>query len=76
MLLANRIRKIRESYNLTQTEVASFCNISTSAYGQIERNASKCSFDTLNKVAVAIGVSVPFLIDLKCEIFNEEKNKL
>ena len=76
MLLANRIRTIRESYNLTQTEVATMCNISPSAYGQIERKASKCSFDTLNKVALAIGVSVPFLIDLQCENFIEVKYKL
>lgn len=41
MLLANRIRQIRESYNLTQYEVAYRCDISPSAYGQIERKASK-----------------------------------
>lgn len=42
MILSNRIRKIREAYNLTQSEVADICKISTSAYGQIERKASKC----------------------------------
>lgn len=76
MLLANRIRLIREAYNLTQSEVADKCNISTSAYGQIERKASKCSFETLLKIAKAIGVSLPFLIDLDNESFKEAKNKL
>jgi transcriptional regulator with XRE-family HTH domain len=73
MHLANRIRKIRESYNLTQSDVAFKCGISSSAYGQIERRAGKCSFDTLSKVANAIGVTTPFLIDIGNERFIESK---
>jgi transcriptional regulator with XRE-family HTH domain len=73
MLLAHRIRKIRESYNLTQSDVAFKCGISSSAYGQIERRAGKCSFDTLSKVANAIGVTTPFLIDIGNERFIESK---
>ena len=65
MILANRIRAIRECYNLTQAEVAGKINISPSAYGQIERKAGSSSFDTLNKIADAIGVSLPFLVDIK-----------
>lgn len=76
MLLANRIRQIRESYNLTQSEVAFKCDISSSAYGQIERKASKCTVETLIKIANAIGVSLPFLVDINSTIFIEEKNKL
>lgn len=64
MILANRIRKIRETYNLTQSEVAYRCKITPSAYGQIERKASKCSVETLTKIADAIGVSLPFLLDI------------
>jgi transcriptional regulator with XRE-family HTH domain len=73
MHLANRIRKIRESYNLTQSDVAFKCGISSSAYGQIERRAGKCSFDTLSKVANALGVTTPFLIDIGNERFIESK---
>lgn len=76
MLLANRIRQIRESYNLTQSEVAFKCDISPSAYGQIERKANKCSMETLIKIANAMEVSLPFLVDIKSTIFIEEKNKL
>lgn len=71
MELANRIRKIREAYKLTQVEVANRCEITTSAYGQIERKAGKCSFETLTKVANAIGVSISFLVDLKSNKFIE-----
>ena len=76
MLLANRIRQIRESYNLTQSEVAYKCDISPSAYGQIERRASKCSVETLIKIANALEVSLPFLVDINSSVFIEEKNKL
>jgi transcriptional regulator with XRE-family HTH domain len=60
MILANRIRNIREEYNLTLEEVASRCEMSASAYGQIERKASNASYETLTKIADAIGVSVFF----------------
>ena len=76
MLLANRIKSIREAYHLTQFEVAVRCQMTTSAYGQIERKASKCTFETLMKVAVAIGVSLPFLVDLESDFFVEVKYKL
>lgn len=71
MLLANRIRRIREAKNLTQAEVAYKCEITPSAYGQIERKAGKCSFETLFKIAVALKVSISFLVDLENENFFE-----
>ena len=76
MLLANRIRNIREACNLTQSEMASICNISPSAYGQIERKASKCNLETLQKIACALNVSLPFLIDIENCSLQEVKNKL
>jgi transcriptional regulator with XRE-family HTH domain len=76
MLLANRIRQIREAHKLSQAEVAFRCEISSSAYGQIERKASKCSYETLVKISNAINVSPSFLIDVKNNSFIEEKNKL
>jgi len=46
-----------------------------SAYGQIERKASKSTFETLVKIAEALGVSVSFLVDIRSEEFKQ-KNKL
>jgi transcriptional regulator with XRE-family HTH domain len=71
MLLANRIKEIREAYGFTQIEVAAKINISASAYGQIERKAGNSSFNTLEKIAKAIGVSLPFLVDIKNPSFLE-----
>ena len=76
MLLAKRIREIREAHKLTQVAVAIICEISPSAYGQIERKANKCTFETLRKIAVALGVSVPFLVDVENKNLKELKNKL
>ena len=75
MHLANRIRQIREAYGFTQAEIAYKCDISPSAYGQIERKAGNSTFETLQKIATAIGVSVPFLVDISNDNFLE-KNKL
>lgn len=75
MLLAERIRKIRESNNLTQLEIAERCEMSYSAYGQIERKASQSSYETLKKIADSLGVSILFLLDVESNEYKEN-NKL
>jgi transcriptional regulator with XRE-family HTH domain len=66
-----RIRKIREIYKLNQTEISERMNISSSAYGKIERNANKSSYETLLKVANALRVSVKFLLDVNETNYKE-----
>jgi len=75
MILAYRLRKIRESKKLTQEDAAFNCGISASAYGQIERNAHKSNFETLLKIANAFEVSISFLVDVNSQYFTD-KNKL
>lgn len=76
MELANRIRKIRETYGLTQAEVAYKVDITPQAYGKIERRAGKTKIETLIKISLAIGVSMIFLIDINNPNFYEQKNNL
>lgn len=76
MQLGERIRKIRESQNLTQAEVADRIDITPSAYGQIERKAANSSYLTLQKIALALNVSITFLLDIENPNYIEEKNKL
>jgi len=76
MLLSDRIRKVRESYGLTQTDVAESLNISPSTYGQMERNANRSSHETLSRISSAIGVSLLFLLDTENENYKECKNSL
>lgn len=72
MILANRIRTIRIEKGLTQSEVADRCNISPSAYSQIERQAINCKFITLLKIAKALDVSITYLVDIEDELKNEK----
>jgi transcriptional regulator with XRE-family HTH domain len=75
MLLGERIRKIREVKGWTQADVAHRINISPSAYGQIERKAGQASYGTLCKIALALDVSVLFLIDIENDNYIPDKNK-
>jgi len=73
MTLANRIRMIRISKGLSQEYVAEKLNISQPAYSKIERRAECCSFYTLQKIAVALEVSTPFLIDIECIAYLQKE---
>ncbi len=73
MILAYRLRKIREAKKLTQEDAAFNCGMSASAYGQIERNAHKSTFETLIKIANALDVSIPFLVDTNRTEYIETK---
>lgn len=63
--LAFRIRSIRQTRKLTQAEVAAKCGMTASAYGQIERNPTKSTYETLQKIALAIGVDMLYLLDIE-----------
>ncbi len=71
MLLSDRIRLIREAYGLTQADVADVLDIAPSSYGQMERKANHSTYETLTKVASAIGVSPVFLIDVNNAEFKQ-----
>ena len=68
-----RIRKIREAYGLTQSDISFRMYISSASYGKIERNANRSSYETLSKVASAFGVSLQFLLDTNKKNYIEEK---
>lgn len=71
MELAKRIRLIREIRGYSQDYVASQMDISQSAYSKIERKAGSSSYYTLEKIANVLGVSVPFLVDIGNNNFDE-----
>jgi DNA-binding XRE family transcriptional regulator len=76
MDLSNRIRKIRRTYGMTQADVAYKAEITPQAYGKIERRAGKTKIETLLKIAIAIGVSLKFIVDIDSSIYIESKNNL
>jgi transcriptional regulator with XRE-family HTH domain len=77
MELAKRIKSIRKAANLTQGQVSAKLGITQPSYSELETKAGNCAFYTLQKVATALNVSVPFLVDLKSKEFKEKsKTKL
>ena len=75
MELAKRIRLIRKEKGLTQNQVAEAIGVSQPSYSDYETKAGNCTFYTLQKIAKALDVTVPFLVDVKNEVFKEEKIK-
>jgi len=72
MELAKRIRLIRKEKGLTQNQVAESIGVSQPSYSDYETKAGNCAFYTLQKIAKALDVTVPFLVDVKNEVFKEE----
>lgn len=72
MELAKRIRQIRKEKGLTQNQVAEAIGVSQPSYSDYETKAGNCAFYTLQKIAKVLDVTVPFLVDVKNEVFKEE----
>jgi transcriptional regulator with XRE-family HTH domain len=65
-IIGKRIRKIRESKDLSQENVGGELGMSGSAYSKIERGQTEASTTKLIKIAVILGVDVAdFFIDVK-----------
>ena len=67
MLLTTRIKEIRLSKKLTQVDVAERIGVTQPTYSEYEIMASNCAFYTLEKIAKALNVSVPYLVDINNE---------
>jgi transcriptional regulator with XRE-family HTH domain len=74
MILGERIRLIRQHKGLSQEYVANKMNISQAAYSKIERRAGTSTFYTLEKVALALDVSILFLVDINNKNFEENRS--
>src|SRR5690348_8028366 len=60
--LAERIKQLRRKSNLTQEQLAENANVSLPLIQKIERGATYGSKFTHEKLAMALGVSVAYLI--------------
>lgn len=58
MDLINKIRTLRESKGLTQEDLADKFGVTRSNYAYLEGRGSKLTIEQLEKIAVALGVSV------------------
>jgi transcriptional regulator with XRE-family HTH domain len=86
MLLARRIRDLRQERNWSQEDLANVSGLHRTYIGSIERAERSCTVDTLDKLALAFGISVHQLvkfpsltaIDLSClpAISNKKKTEV
>lgn len=58
----NRLKKLREEFNITQTELAKKFNISPPSISQYEKDVRSPDFNLLVKMADFFGVSTDYLL--------------
>lgn len=75
MSIGQRIKKIRYNLGLTQDKLASEANISRSYLADVENDRYNPSFDTLEKIADALNVSVDRLTGEAASCIIEERLK-
>lgn len=59
--LADSIRNLRTAQKMTQSELASNANLSTSFISQLERGYTNVTFSTLTRVCAALGTTIGHL---------------
>jgi transcriptional regulator with XRE-family HTH domain len=64
MLLAKRIKAIREKSGFTQRQIMERIGVEQSTYSGYETEAGNLKFLTIIKLAEALQCSVPFLTDI------------
>jgi transcriptional regulator with XRE-family HTH domain len=60
-----RLRKLRREADLTQEQLASAADVSVDFLSLVERGINAPSFDNLEKIARALGVTVRELFDFR-----------
>ncbi|MDO4356639.1 MAG: helix-turn-helix transcriptional regulator [Clostridia bacterium] len=79
-LLGKRIRSIRSQMGLSQEEVAFRCGMQPSHIGFLERGQRNPSLETLERLALGLGISLSELFDYdqepKVQMYDETTNKI
>lgn len=60
---AQRLRELRKTKNLSQTELGQLAGLHYTHIGRFERGSSRPGGDTLKRVADALGVTSDYLLD-------------
>jgi len=71
MLLAKRIKAIREKSGFTQRQIMERIGVEQSTYSGYETEAGNLKFLTVVKLAEALQCSVPFLTDIHSTMVDE-----
>lgn len=60
-----RVRMLRKEKGLSQEDFADLCGLHRTYIGAIERGERNISLENIEKIARALGVSIPFLFGRK-----------
>lgn len=79
-LLGMRLKSIRNELGLSQEELAYRCGMHASHIGFLERGHRNPTLDTLERVALGLGINLSELLDYEQDpqtaIYDETTNKL
>lgn len=59
-----KIKLLRNKLGLSQEELAEKSNLSSTSIGSIERGKSHPSIETLERIAIALGIELKELVDV------------
>jgi transcriptional regulator with XRE-family HTH domain len=69
--LSERIRQIRTQKGLSQENMADMLNLSTTAYGDLERGRTELSISRLENIAKLLDIALPELLGLESSTMSE-----
>lgn len=76
MNTGKKIRKIRLDKGFSQENMADMLRISTTAYGDIERNKTELTLARASKIAKVLGVGIVDLLDIELHPVDFSLEKL
>ena len=71
MNISEKIKKCRNRLNLSQIELAKLSGVTSPAISQFESGIRKPSFESLPKLADALGVTTDYLVGIKRKNFDD-----
>ena len=74
MIIGNRLRKLRELRNYTQSYMSIQLEISLSAYSKIERDETEISLKRLQQIAEILNVTVTGILHFDEEVLIDQAN--
>ncbi len=69
MTFGNKIKRLREEMNYTQTQIAELIPMNQSNYSKIERDQQEPDMRQLKRIAEIFGVSADYLLGISTDEF-------
>jgi transcriptional regulator with XRE-family HTH domain len=64
MNFAKNLKKIRIDNKMTQSDLAKKCGLTPSCISQLESDTRKPSYDAIRQIAMSLGVTSDYLLDI------------